>query len=68
MQTKGDQYERWKQATSKELQAFSQDSVEGTHGGDQSTLLCEEIEGGDAATRLHHEADDSGEARIGASR
>ena len=22
MQTKGDQYERWKQATSKELQAF----------------------------------------------
>ena len=32
MQTKGVQYERWKQATSKELQAFLQDSVKRTHG------------------------------------
>ena len=32
MQTTGDQYERWKLATSKELQAFLKDCVEGTHG------------------------------------
>ena len=32
MQTTGDQYERWKQATSKELERLSQDCVERTHG------------------------------------
>ena len=39
MTTSGAQYERWKQATSKELQAFPQDCLEGTYSRIASTML-----------------------------
>ena len=59
MQTKGDQYERWKQATAKELHAFLKTAWKEPTPETKATLFCEEAEGCDAATCIHHEADDS---------
>ena len=68
MQTKGDQYERWKQATAKELQAFLKSAWKEPTAETRARYFVRTAEGCDAITRLHHEAYDSGEARIGSSR